>query len=102
MNEPDLSRRGFLCSGVVGAFANGSAVAASDPLPPELAVAVDKIEPYFTDPDQFGDVSRGNPVPHRLADNKKKEVGLTRDTWKLEVVTDSESPATLAKQLTRK
>ena len=75
---------------------------AAEPLPPELAPALAKLESYFTDPDQFGDVSRGKPIPHKLAAAKKKEVGLTRETWKLEVVSDPEHPATLGKQFTKK
>ena len=70
------------------------------PLAPELAKAVDKIGPYFTPQEDFQDVSRGKPVPHSLPDEKKREVGLTRESWKLEVVSDPTHPAAL-KPLTR-
>ena len=60
-----------------------------------------RLEPYFTAPAEFGDVSRGKPVPHRLPEEKRKEVGLTRETWKLEVIADPENPATLGKQFTK-
>jgi DMSO/TMAO reductase YedYZ molybdopterin-dependent catalytic subunit len=99
----ELSRRFFLRAGA--ALATGSAVAASAgaaELPPELAPVLEKLESYFTPPDKFGDVSRGRPVPHTLSEAKRKEVGLTRETWKLEVVSDPEHPATLGKQFTRK
>src|SRR5207248_1446010 len=69
---------------------------------PELAPALEKLESYFTPPAEFGDVSRGKPVPHTLPEEKKKEVGLTRETWKLEVVADAENPAALGKQFTKK
>jgi DMSO/TMAO reductase YedYZ molybdopterin-dependent catalytic subunit len=59
------------------------------------------MEPYFTPPREFRDVSRGKPVPHTLPEEKKREVGLTRDTWKLEVVSDPEHPAMLGRQLTK-
>ena len=75
--------------------------ASAAPLAPELAKAVDKIGPYFTPQEDFQDVSRGKPVPHSLPDEKKREVGLTRETWKLEVVSDPNHPAALGKPLTR-
>lgn len=100
MADPSPSRRSFLSTGVAGALASSLACAA-DPLPRELALAIEKIEPYFTDPDKFVDVSRGNPLPHRLAEEKRTAVGLTRETWKLEVIADPENPATLGKTFTR-
>jgi DMSO/TMAO reductase YedYZ molybdopterin-dependent catalytic subunit len=36
-----------------------------------------------------------------LPEAKKQAVGLTRDTWRLEVISDPEHPATLTRQLTR-
>jgi DMSO/TMAO reductase YedYZ molybdopterin-dependent catalytic subunit len=103
MSDSKLSRRFFLRCGVAGAVAgHAGAATAAEPLPPELKPALDKLEPYFTDPDKFGDVSRGKPIPHKLPDDKKKEVGLTRETWKLEVISDPENPATLGKQFTKK
>jgi DMSO/TMAO reductase YedYZ molybdopterin-dependent catalytic subunit len=99
MNDRELSRRVFLRCGVAGAIAGRtSSSIAADPLPSELVPALEKLESFFTDPDKFGDVSRGNPIPHKLPDKKKEEVGLTRETWKLEVISDPENPATLGKQ----
>src|SRR5258708_25063634 len=68
---------------------------------PELAQAISKLEPFFTPPDKFQDVSRGKPLPHSLSEAKKREVGLTRDSWKLDVISDPENPAKLGKQLTK-
>lgn len=96
---PDLSRRLFLGSTALAATARFHTHAAE--LPKELASAVDKIEPYFTAPAKFGDVSRGNPIPHKLPEAKRKEVGLTQDTWFLEVVSDPENPSTLGQQFTK-
>ena len=48
------------------------------------------------------DVSRGRPVPHSLSDEVRKDVGLTRETWKLEVVSDPAHPATLGRQFTKR
>jgi DMSO/TMAO reductase YedYZ molybdopterin-dependent catalytic subunit len=97
----DISRRLFLGAGAVTVTALQGR-AATPPPSAELAKAVAKLGPYFTPPAEFEDVSRGNPIPHTLPDDKKKEVGLTRDTWKLEVVSDPDKPATLGKQFTRK
>ncbi len=95
------SRRFFLHAGAAWAAAGFARSApAADPLPPELAPALEKLEPYFTPPGEFRDVSRGKPIPHTLPEEKRREVGLTRETWRLEVVSDPENPATLGRQLT--
>jgi hypothetical protein len=97
-----LTRRYFLRAGAACAAAGGLPIAAgAAPLAPELAKAVDRLGPYFTPQEDFQDVSRGKPVPHSLPDEKKREVGLTRETWKLEVVSDPDNPAGLGKPLTR-
>jgi DMSO/TMAO reductase YedYZ molybdopterin-dependent catalytic subunit len=95
----ELSRRFFLRAGA--ALATGTAIAANATaaeLPTELAPVLEKLESYFTTQAKFGDVSRGKPVPHSLPVEKKKEVGLTRETWKLEIISDPENPAALGKQ----
>lgn len=99
----DLSRRFFLRAGAAGAALSAFAVPtrAAD-LPAELAPVLEKLESYFTTQDKFGDVSRGKPIPHAIPLEKKKEVGLTRETWKLDIVTDPDHPATLGKQFSRK
>ncbi len=63
---------------------------------------MEKLESYLTPQGSFGDVSRGNPVPHSLSEARRKEVGLTRETWQLEVISDSANPATLDNPLSRK
>ncbi len=94
-----VTRRFFLRSGVAaGTLATGRASAA-DPLPPELAPALAKLEPYFTPQADFQDVSRGTPLPWRLPEEKRRAAGLTRETWKLEVVPDPDHPAALGKPL---
>jgi DMSO/TMAO reductase YedYZ molybdopterin-dependent catalytic subunit len=99
-----LTRRFFLRLG-----AAGSAAAACWPLAAhagssneELSKAIASLEPYFTRQEDFRDVSRGKPLPHSLPDEKKQEVGLTRETWKLEVISDSENPAKLGREFTKK
>ena len=92
-----LTRRHFLHAGALLPLA-----ADGEPAAPELAQALAKLQPYFTDADQFIDVSRGKPLPHSLPDAKKREVGLTRETWKLEVTADPEHPTKMDAPMTRK
>jgi DMSO/TMAO reductase YedYZ molybdopterin-dependent catalytic subunit len=75
-----------------------------DDLPRECAAAceafLNKME-YLTTQKDFGNVSRGNPRPYALSDEQKRDAGLTRETWQLEVVSDPDEPATLKQQLTK-
>jgi hypothetical protein len=98
-----LTRRFFLRAGAACvAMAGGLPLAAAGaPRPSELTKAVDQLEPFFTAQQDFRDVSRGTPLPHSLPEEKRREVGLTRDTWKLEVVSDPDKPAALGKQFTK-
>ncbi len=112
MNDPEqflaehlrLTRRFFLGMGAACMAAGGdrSFAQSAEPAAPELVEALAKLEPYFTLPADFRDVSRGKPLPHALPEHKKREVGLTRETWKLEVLSDPDHPATLGKQFTKK
>lgn len=98
-----LTRRYFLRMGAGSAvalacwprFARGNDVA------PELADAIAKLETILTVQDKFQDVSRGTPLPHSLPAEKKTEVGLTRDTWRLEVLADLDKPARVRKPLAK-
>jgi DMSO/TMAO reductase YedYZ molybdopterin-dependent catalytic subunit len=98
----ELSRRYLLGLGAGAAAALGFSPRSTkaEPLAPELAEAVEKLETYFTHPDKFQDVSRGNPLPHSLSDEKKQTAGLTRETWRLEVISDPDDPAKIPKPLT--
>ncbi|MEO8429744.1 MAG: molybdopterin-dependent oxidoreductase [Verrucomicrobiota bacterium] len=99
-----LTRRYFLRLGAAGAAALGllPLAAGADPMAPELAEAIETLEPYFTAQEKFRDVSRGKPLPHSLSDEKKRKAGLTRETWKLEVVSDPDNPATIRRPFTNK
>jgi hypothetical protein len=50
---------------------------------------------YLTPQDDFGDVERGSPLPYTLPRDKRLEVGLERESWRLEVVADPASDARL-------
>src|SRR2546421_2335514 len=100
----ELTRRYFLRLGATGAAALGlfPAAAGADSGSSALAKAIESLEPYFTPHAEFRDVSRGKPLPHSLSNEQKKKVGLTRETWKLEVISDPENPAKIGKPLTKK
>ena len=98
-----LTRRYFLRCGTVG-------VAAMSALPmlakgaerdPALQSVIDDLETWLTKQDDFQDVSRGNPKPYTHDEAKLKEVGLTRDTWKLEVVDDPDNSIRMRNPLTK-
>ncbi len=95
-----LTRRFFLSLSTAGAatLAVGSQPARANETAPELAEAIGKLESFLTPLDKFRDVSRGKPLPHSLPPEKKAEVGLTRETWKLEVISDTDKSATRLKK----
>ncbi len=97
-----LTRRHFLRMGSAGALALAFCESDTQAAQPELLTAIQNLEPYFTAQEKFRDVSRGKPFPHSLPEEKKRKVGLTRDTWKLEVLSDPDHPAALRRPLTRK
>jgi DMSO/TMAO reductase YedYZ molybdopterin-dependent catalytic subunit len=105
-----LTRRYFLGVGAATvAVASRTSIAADPPTaapakpakPAKPPKAGAKLDPYFTRPADFQDVSRGTPLPHSLPEEKKREVGLTRDTWRLEIVGDPDHPPRLGQTLTK-
>jgi DMSO/TMAO reductase YedYZ molybdopterin-dependent catalytic subunit len=101
----ELTRRWFLSLGAGVSLAGPVLGAGPGARPRELVRALEKLkadESYFTPQDEFQDVSRGTPKPHSLPAARKRAVGLTRETWKLEVISDPEHPAKLGKLFTRK
>ena len=103
-DHQESTRRHFIRMGAAGVATLGfwPLTARSDPPTPELARALESLEPFFTPQEKFRDVSRGKPLPHSLSEERKAKAGLTRETWKLEVVPDPDNPATLRRSLTRK
>ena len=99
----ELTRRYFMRLGLGAAALVGLSrrAAGDEPASAELADAIAKLETYLTPLDKFQDVSRGKPLPHSLSNEKKTEVGLTRETWQLEVISDPEHPATIRKPLAK-
>ncbi|MCP4505758.1 MAG: molybdopterin-dependent oxidoreductase [Fuerstiella sp.] len=96
-----VTRRHFVKTGVLSAavLATQEAFTAQAEQDPRLQQALTDLETWLTLPDDFRDVSRGKPKPHKLDEEKKKEVGLTRDSWKLNVISDTENPAIIKNPL---
>ena len=99
-----LSRRFFLRLGAAGAaslpLVPWMASAAEAMADPALASLISKLE-YLTLPEKFGTVERGTPLPYTHPIEKLREVGMTRETWKLEVVADPDAPAKLGAPLSK-
>ncbi len=99
-----MSRRIHRREFMAGAAAAAAGVLGSAPgfaVSQDAARALEESEPYLTLQEKFRDVSRGDPLPHKLPPEKLAAVGLTRETWKLEVVSDPAHPADLRKPLTK-
>jgi len=98
-----LTRRFFLglSAAAAATVATLPRLGRAAPTSPELADAIAQLESFFTPQENFRDVSRGKPLPHSLPEDKKREVGLTRETWKLEVISDPANPAKLGRELSK-
>ena len=97
-----VTRRYFLRWGAAATAVGLSSVPSlAQASSPALAEAMSKLESFLTMPDQFRDVSRGKPLPHSLAEDRKKEAGLTRDAWRLEVTADPDHPTRIGQPLTK-
>jgi len=96
------SRRDTLQLGAAGALALAAGALAGDaPQPgPALAEAVSRLR-YLTPPDAFREFGREKPRINSLSPEKLREVGLDRETWRLEVVPDAQSNAQVANPLSR-
>lgn len=104
----ELSRRFFLQAGLSAGMYGSiltAAVRGDEAAPQKAKPKPDKAgagpEPYFTPVNDFRDVSRGKPVPHSLSEQKRNEVGLTRETWSLEVIGDPEHPPKLGRTFSK-
>src|SRR5258708_25367844 len=93
-----LTRRYFLGLGAAGVA--GLSLPMSTANADDLSPLVAKFE-YLTKEADFGNVERGNPLPYTLPADKLREIGMTRETWKLDVISDPSRPAKLQNPLSR-
>ena len=97
----EVTRRYFLRLGATGLGASQTiALWAKESDAEVLADATSDLE-YLTYPDEFGTVERGKPLPYTLPKEKRLEIGLERETWKLEVVPDPGSNSAVGNPMTR-
>ena len=89
-----MSRRNLLRSAAgltaLGAQVTPRFVNAADVSDPVIQEAVAKLsgDAYLTAQDRFTNVERGDPLPYKLPLEKRREVGLERDTWTLDLFAD--------------
>ena len=95
----ELTRRYFLGLSAAAVAAVGIDESGAAPTP-ELREALAKLE-YLTHSENFRNFGRGNPPPHTLPADKRREVGMDRETWQLEVVPDPETDAKVDSPLSR-
>jgi hypothetical protein len=87
----ELTRRYFLGLAAAGAAGLSPSLAGAGTNDSHaLADAVAKLS-YLTPVERFKMFGRGNPPPHQLSPEKRREVGLDPETWRLEVVADPDS-----------
>ena len=67
---------------------------------PVLVKAISELE-YLTPADKFIVQRRGQPVLSEIPADKLAAIGLTQETWKLEILTDPESNSEIGNPLTR-
>lgn len=100
----ELTRRYFLQFGAATVAGLGAsrlwAVEHEGETHPLLAEAISKLE-YLTRDENFRNYGRGKPPPYKLPSEKLREVGLTRETWWLEVLPDPESNAKVERPLSK-
>jgi DMSO/TMAO reductase YedYZ molybdopterin-dependent catalytic subunit len=97
----ELTRRYFLGLGAAGMAGWAASFARAEPGGvPALAEAVGKLS-YLTPVEQFRMIGRGSPPPHELPPERRREVGLDRETWQLEVVPDPESDCRVENPLSK-
>jgi len=98
----DLTRRYFLRlgAGAVATVSIGPVWTRADDGQALLREAISKLE-YLTREEDFISFGRGDPPPHKLPLEKKREVGMVPETWWLEVVADSQSNSKLEHPLSR-
>jgi len=98
----DLTRRYFLHIGA--AAMAGLTLSPEGALGAEhdrfLAEAMAKLE-YLTPESRFAGGGRGKPPPYEMTADQRRAVGLERETWQLEVITDPASNVRIERPLSK-
>lgn len=98
----DVTRRYFMKLGAAGVASVGFAplLAHGTEREPLLAEAIAQLE-YLTPEANFAGGGRGNPPPYKLTPEQRREVGLDRETWQLEVIADPTSDVQIENPLSK-
>ncbi|MEP6757324.1 MAG: molybdopterin-dependent oxidoreductase [Chthonomonadales bacterium] len=95
----DVTRRYFLQM-----LGSGALLAATVEADAQLRVDLPRpkgpVVDYLTRDADFGTVERGDPLPYQQPEKKLREIGMTRDTWKLEVVADTTTGSKVERPMT--
>ena len=97
----DVTRRYFLRLGAASLGATQAITAWAKKSDAEILEEATADMEYLTYQDEFGTVERGKPLPYTLPLEKRLEIGLERETWKLEVIPDPDSNAAVVNPMTR-
>src|SRR5260221_3897083 len=76
------------------------AVPAAPALDGELKRLLAKL-PFLTPQDKFGGFVREKPIPYEMSADRLGEVGLTRETWQLEIVPEEGGNAQVERPMTQ-
>ncbi|MFA6543812.1 MAG: molybdopterin-dependent oxidoreductase [Limisphaerales bacterium] len=107
MKPSAISRLQFLRLGTAGVAAAAAApsVVSTDAVAAAAAVKK-KAGPVcesggccITQSGDFYNVERGNPLPYKLPPEKQREIGMVRETWRLEIIADPESNSKIGRPL---
>jgi DMSO/TMAO reductase YedYZ molybdopterin-dependent catalytic subunit len=110
--KSSFTRRGFLQAAAAGAAGlsasriqagagpTGAGPAEAGPGADTLGEAIAKLR-YLTPVEEFREFGREKPRVDQLPPEKLREVGLDRETWKLEVVPDPESSSKVERPLSK-
>lgn len=97
----EVTRRYFMRLGAAGLGATQVIAAWAKESDAEILEEATSDMEYLTYQDEFGTMQRGKPLPYTLPKEKRLEIGLERETWKLDVVPDPESNAAMVNPMTR-
>ncbi len=99
MKRKPVSRRTLfkLGSAGVAALAGGDLAAAGK----EKGPVCEEGGCCITPSDDFYNVERGNPLPYKLPLEKQRSIGMVRETWQLEIVSDPDKSTRIERPMLR-
>ncbi len=93
----EVTRRYFIRIGAVGFAAMGCPSRLHAEILKEALAALE----YLTRPGEFETIERGNPPPYKLPLEKRRAIGMERESWELDIIADSNTNARVDNPLSR-